>query len=255
VRNGVTLNASNVVAALLNQTYQVLDTQAEQDSFFETAARKIFDSVMSGKGDQQQAIRGLAAAGGQHRVLVWSAHDDEEAQIADTAVSGSLQGKSGDRPQIGMYINDSTAGKMDYYLQYRSTAAAVDCRKGGAQDIRATMALTSTMPTDFRSLSVWILGSGQFAAQGQIAFNLRVYAPYGGEITGLTVDDEQHSVTADKHHGRQVALLPITLSPGQKMTVSADIRTAPGQSGDGTLSFTPGMVPAPNGVKIASACR
>jgi hypothetical protein len=255
VRNGVTLNASNVVAALLNQTYQVLDTQAEQDSFFESAARKIFDSVMSGKGDQQQAIRGLAAAGGQHRVLVWSAHDDEEAQIADTAVSGSLQGKSGDRPQIGMYINDSTAGKMDYYLQYRSTAAAVDCRKGGAQDIRATMALTSTMPTDFRSLSIWILGSGQFAAQGQIAFNLRVYAPYGGEITGLTVDGEQHSVTADKHHGRQVALLPITLSPGQKMTVSADIRTAPGQSGDGSLTFTPGMVPAPNGVSITSACR
>ncbi|HET6167920.1 MAG TPA: DUF4012 domain-containing protein [Marmoricola sp.] len=254
VTNGVTLNAGNVVAALLNQTYQVLDTQAAQDSFFESAARKIFDSVMSGKGDQQQAIRGLAAAGGQHRVLVWSAHDDEENMISDTAVAGSLVGRS-DRPQVGMYINDSTAGKMDYYLQYRSTAAAVDCRQGGAQDIRATLALTSTMPTDFRALSVWILGNGQYAAQGQIAFNLRVYAPYGGEITGLSVDGVQHSVTADKHHGRQVALLPITLNPGQKMTVAADIRTARGQSGDGVFSFTPGMVPAPNGVSIASACH
>jgi len=154
-----------------------------------------------------------------------------------------------------MYINDSTAGKMDYYLQYRSTAAAVDCRQGDAQDIRATLALTSTMPTDFRSLSIWILGSGQFAPQGQIAFNLRIYAPYGGEITGLTVDGAQHSVTADEHHGRQVALLPISLGPGQKSTVTADIRTARNQPGDGVLSFTPGMVPAPNGVSITSACR
>jgi hypothetical protein len=168
-------------------------------------------------------------------------------------VSGALVGRSS-TPQVGLYINDSTAGKMDYYLQYRSTAAAVDCRRGGAQDIRATMALTSTMPTAFQQLSPWILGTGQFAPQGTIAFNLRIYAPYGGEITGLTVDGESHSVTADKHRGRQVALLPMALKPGQLVTVTADVRTAPGQSGDGVLSFTPGIVPAPNGVRIASAC-
>ena len=62
-------------------------------------------------------------------------------------------------------------------------------------------------------------------------------------------------MTADKHLGRQVALLPVALKPGQKSTVTADIRTAPGQSGDGVFSFTPGMVPAANGVSITSACH
>jgi hypothetical protein len=255
VTHGVTLAAGNVVQALLNQTYQVLPTQQQQNDFFETAARKIFDSVMAGQGDQQQAIRGLASAAGEHRVLVWSAHDDEQAVLQGTAVSGSITGGSPRRPEIGMYLNDSTAGKMDYYLQYRSAAAAVDCRRGGAQDIRATLALTSTMPADFSGLSVWIVGTGQFAPKGTIAFNLRVYAPAGGEITGLTVDGTTHSITADKHKGRQVALLPIALGPGQKSTVTADIRTARGQSGDGIFSFTPGMVPAPNGVRITSACQ
>ena len=255
VGHGVVLNAGNVVPALLNQSYQVLATQQEQNDFFETAARKIFESVMAGQGDQQQAIRGLATAGGQHRVLVWSAHADEQAVIAPTAVSGALVGKGGPNPQVGVYLNDSTAGKLDYYLQYRSHAAAVDCRRDGAQDIRATLALTSTLPADFASLSRWILGTGLFAAPGTIAFNLRVYAPYGGQVTGLTVDGQSHSVTADRHHGRQVALLPMSLTPGQTATVSADIRTAEGQSGDGVFSFTPGMVAAPNGVTIASACR
>jgi hypothetical protein len=144
---------------------------------------------------------------------------------------------------------------MDYYLQYRSSAAAVDCRADDAQDIRATVALTSTMPADFGKLSPWILGDGQFARQGDIAFNLRVYAPYGGEVTGLSVDGEAHSITADKHHDRQVALVPMTLGPGQTSRVTAEIRTAPGQSRDGVLSFTPGMVPGPNGVAITSACK
>lgn len=254
VKDGVVLNAGNVVPALLNQTYQVLPTQDAQNTFFETAARKIFDSVMAGQGNQQLAIRGLATGASEHRIQVWSAHDDEQAVLQGTAVSGALVGKS-ETPQVGMYLNDSTAGKMDYYLQYRSTASAVDCRRGGAQDIRATMAIESTMPTDFQKLSPWILGTGQFAAQGTIAFNLRIYAPYGGEITGMTVDGQGHSVTADKHKGRQVALLPLSLSPGQKTTVTADIRTATGEPGDGVLSFTPGMVTAPNGVRIASACQ
>jgi hypothetical protein len=254
VKDGVVLNAGNVVHALLNQTYQVLDTQDAQNTFFENAARKIFDSVMAGQGNQQLAIRGLATGASEHRIQVWSAHDDEQAVLQGTAVSGALIAKSG-TPQVGMYLNDSTAGKMDYYRQYRSTAAAVDCRRGDAQDIRATMAITSTMPADFQKLSPWILGTGQFAAQGTIAFNLRIYAPYGGEITGMTVDGQGHSVTADKHKGRQVALLPLSLSPGQKTTVTADIRTATGEPGDGVLSFTPGMVTAPNGVRIASACQ
>lgn len=254
VRDGVVLDAGNVVPALLNQTYQVLDDQAAQNGFFQTVARRIFDSVMTGKGDQQLAIRGLATAAGQHRIQVWSAHRAEQWVLQGTAVSGALVGKSR-TPYVGMYLNDSTAGKMDYYLHYRSSAAAVDCRRGGAQDFRATLALTSTMPVDFHSLSPWILGSGRFAPQGTIAFNLRVYAPYGGEITGLTVDGKSQSVTSDRHKGRQVALLPISLSPGQQMTVTAQIRTAEGQSGDGVFSTTPGMVPAPNGVPIRSACR
>jgi Protein of unknown function (DUF4012) len=255
VTGGVVLNADNVVPVLLNQTYQVFDTQDQQNGFFEGAARKVFDSVMAGRGNQQQAIRGLATAASQHRVLVWSTHADEQAVLAPTAVSGALAGKSGSNPEVGIYLNDSTAGKMDYYLQYRTSAAAVDCRRDDVQDIRANVALTSTMPADFRKLSPWILGNGQFAKQGTIAFNLRIYAPYGGEVTALTVDGQGRSVTADKHHGRQVALLPMTLTPGQTTTVTADVRTAAGQSGDGVLSFTPGIVPAPNGVKIASACH
>jgi hypothetical protein len=255
VTKGVVLNADNAVPILLNQTYQVLATQQAQNDFFEATARAVFASVTAGRGDQQQAIRGLATAAGQHRVLIWSAHPDEQAVIAPTAVSGALDAGSRTSPRIGIYLNDTTAGKMDYYLQYRTSAAALHCRAGNAQDLRATIALTSVMPRKFQTLSPWILGSGQFAKRGTIAFNLRVYAPSGGEVTGLSIDGRAHSVTADRHHGRQVALLPLSLAPGQSVTVTAEIRSARGQSGDAVLDVTPGIVAAPNGVRIASGCR
>lgn len=250
-----TLTAANAVPVLLNRTYQSLTDPKAQDAFFREAARAIFEAVMSGRGSQEQAIKGLATAAGQHRVLVYSAHPQEQAMLEPTAVSGAVPEDTGKTPVVGMYINDSTAGKMDYYLRYHSAVSAVDCRRNDAQDLRLSVALESTMPTDFSSLSPYILGSGKYAAQGSIAFNLRLYAPYGGQITGLKVDGVDHSVTADTHRGHQVALLPLDLTPGQRVVVTADLRTAAGQSGDGVYNFTPGMVSAPNGVRILSACR
>lgn len=250
----VTLRSTNVAAALLNQTYQALQDPVAQDDFFEQVARKIFDSVMSGQGDQQQAIKGLAEATGQHRVLLWSADPDEQAALAGTAIAGELSGAPAGTAEIGMYLNDSLAGKVDYYLQYRSAVSAVDCRNDESQDLRLSVAFTSQVPADFSKLSPYIVGTGQFAPKGSITFNLRLYAPFGGEITGLQVNGETRSVTADRHQDRQVAILPVSLGPGEQLNLTADIRTAQGQDGNGVFNFTPGMVPAGNGVKITSAC-
>jgi hypothetical protein len=208
---------------------------------------------MSGTGDQPKVIQGLAQGASEHRVLLWSADAAEQARLDGTAVGGGL-GSTDGAPRVGMYINDSTAGKMDYYLHYLTSVTAVDCRKDGAQDLRASISLTSTMPKDFGSLGPYVLGTGAYAKQGTIAFNLRVYGPAGGEIVGLKVDGVTHSVTADKDGDRQVAFLPVSLKPGQNSVVTADIRTGAGQDGNGVFSFTPGMEQKPNGVKILSAC-
>lgn len=251
---GLALRADSVAPTLLNQVYRSIQDPGGQNDFFAAAARNIFNAVMAGQGSQQQAVRGLATGAEEHRVLLWSARESEQSRLDGTAVSGALPGATGSTPQVGMYINDSTAGKMDYYLQYRTSLASVDCRQHGGQDLRASMSLTSTMPANFRPLGPYVLGSGQYSPLGTIAFNLRIYAPAGGEITGLRIDGAPHSITADLHKGRQVAFVPVTLKPGQESVVTADIRTANGQSGDGVLNFTPGMVSAPNGVKAVSAC-
>ncbi len=255
VSNGISLTADSVAPILLNQVYRQIRSPGEQDEFFENAARRIFDAVMGGQGDQQQAIKGLATAANEHRVLLWAADDAEQARLTGTAVGGVLPGDTGAVPQVGIYLNDTVAGKMDYYLRYRTSVTAVDCRRGRAQDLRASLALESTMPTNFKGLGPYVLGTGEFAPQGTIAFNLRIYAPAGGQVTSLKVDGETRSITSDLHRGRPVAFVPISLEPGQQSIVTADIRTAAGQDDDAVFSFTPGMVSARNGRTVTSACN
>lgn len=277
---GVPLTPGTVVKTLLNQVYIqqnpgtcgnnnscIQQKLATQDAFFETAAKNIFDAVITqGQGDQQKAIKALGEGTNQHRILLWSRHPEEQARLAGTAVSGALNRDHGDSPEVGIYFNDTTASKMDYYLEYAASATATECRKKGAQNLRTTVVLKSNMPKDFasRGLGISVLGQGTFVPQGQIGVNMRIYAPAGGEILDLRVDGEPAVITADKHFDRQVAYTPITLKPGQEMTITALIRTGNNQDGDGVLNFTPGLetvdangngIPVVNGRKIPSACN
>ncbi|MET3962053.1 hypothetical protein ABIE44_001987 [Marmoricola sp. OAE513] len=251
---GKTLTAATVVPQLLNQVYVQTQDPTGQDDFFKAAAKTIFNAVMSGQGSQQTAVKGLGTSTSEHRVMLWSNRPEEQARLAGTAISGGLTRDTGSTPVVGMYINDATAGKMDYYLQYRTSVTAVECRENGSQGLRASIAFKSTMPKNFKPLGPYVLGTGEFAKQGRIAFNLRIYGSYGGTITSMSVDGKDSSVTADQHFGHQVAFLPVTLSPGEQTNVTVEMITAKGQDGDVVLNHTPGMVAAPNGVRTESAC-
>jgi hypothetical protein len=251
----VSLDQGNVVAALLNLTYQLLPDPDSQDDFFESAARAIFDTVMAGQGRSARTITGLATGTAEHRVLLWSRHPGEQRRIAGTAVAGDLPADPKDpHPQVGFYLNDATAGKPEYYLDYQPSVHAVRCRPGGRQDLEASIALSSSMPRDFSGLSPFITGTGQFAPKGTIAVNLRVYGPVGGSVTRVTVAGDPISVTSDRHEDRQVAVVPLALRPGDRVVVRAELTSGPGQSAGPVLSFTPGIRSQPNGVLLSSAC-
>ena len=254
VQPGVTLTASNVVQVLLNTTYQVIPDPEAQNTFFEKSARAIFDSVMSGRGSQQQLITGLASGVNQHRVLVWSANPAQEKALAGSAVAGQLVGGHPGQPSVGFYLNDATAGKPEYYLGYQSAVTATKCRPHGVQDIDATIALTSTMPKDFHQLSFWITGTGAYTPKGTIAFNLRIYSPTGGEIRSITLNGKPVSVTADRQQDRQIGVVSLALKPGERAVVASKLRTGRDQSGDPVVDMTPGIAATPNGVSVPSAC-
>ncbi len=149
LETGQTVDSSNVVSTLLDGVYRATDDPAEQDRVFASAARSIFDTLLTGGGDPAQALSGLAQAAGERRILVWSADASEREELSETVLAGRFLsgGTSSDtRPRVGLFLNDSGNDKMTYYLRTKVSVRSLTCYPDGAQDVEVSARLTNTAP-------------------------------------------------------------------------------------------------------------
>ncbi|GAC1382977.1 MAG: DUF4012 domain-containing protein [Marmoricola sp.] len=249
---GVQLTAGNAVPFLLNYLYLHTDFPT-QNATFALAAHRTFDALVAGQGNQVNAIRGLVQAVLRHRVFAWSA-DPALAKVVDAeSLSGAFPQNTGQTPQVGIYLNDGVAGKPEYYLRQSSVVNATGC-SGGVQQLRLQTSLQSLMPPNAVTLPIWVVGTGEFAPKGHILMQGYIAGPWHGTIDSVTVDGQPITVTANQLDGRQIALLPVDLTPGQLMTVTATMHTGPGQTGPGQLTWTPGMGLDPDPATFGSGC-
>jgi len=104
--------------------------------------------MVGGQGNPVAVVGALAQAARDGRLMVWSAHPDEQALLSGTVLSGELVGARGDSPVIGVYLNDGTASKIGYYLRTDVTATPTACRADGSQAVRVKVTLTFTAPAN-----------------------------------------------------------------------------------------------------------
>lgn len=252
---GVQLTHENVVEQLLHQPYQRFNEPGQQNEFFEKTARRVFDTMMDGVGNQQQLLAGLAQGARERRVLVWSRTEAEKTVLRGTPVAGELVDTADRTPRVGLFLTDATAGKMQYFLDYRAGLNAHQCDAEGKQALDATMLLSSRVPADFSALSDWVLGVGNHVPQGSMQMNLRVFAPAGGSVNQITVNGRPVTVNVDRLGHREVSTVPVILAPGERALVAVTLIGARGQTAQPVLTFTPGMVSQPNDLRVPSACH
>ncbi|WP_159085752.1 DUF4012 domain-containing protein [Aeromicrobium chenweiae] len=248
------LTADNAVDLLLNDVYARFTNPVDQDAFFADSARRIFEGVTSGKGDARETLSQLVTAAGEHRVLLWSARTKEQREIAPTTISGAFPGKGTTRPHVGMYLNDSTASKMQYYLDTKTTARSIRCTDDGRQTIELTTTFTSTAPADASLLPKYITGVGGNGPRGSMVLDTRFFAPAGGEFISFTQNGKFRPNNGVTFHGRPVNFAAITLKPGATVKIVATMRTAKGQRADAELSSTPGAHSSDNEIFVRSSC-
>ncbi len=248
------LTAQDVVPTLLHETYVRLRRPADQDAFFAAAARGVFASLVTREQDPGTLLSPVSRAGGQRRVLVWSRDAGEQALLQGTAVSGALPDDAGGVPHVGMYLNDGTAGKMDYYLRYRGAVTALSCTGQGSQDVRARLALRTLAPKDVARMPPYVTGYGLFSPRGTTRVNVRIYAPRGGRVLAVRAGGKQLPLRVLRHEGHQVAFVGLLLDPGGRVDLEADVRTRAGQAGDPVLRLTPGIEDRTYDETTPSAC-
>ena len=144
--DGSTLDGTNTAQTLLHDVYARMAPQ-ETDEYFAVAAQAAFDHIMQNAGDFKSYVKALSTSVEQGHVMVWSAHEDEQNLIADSAISGKLI-TEGAKPQVGVYISDETESKMDWYLHREVTTEFQKVARNGANQYTVHIKLQNTMTAE-----------------------------------------------------------------------------------------------------------
>lgn len=239
--DGGTITADNAVSLLLSQVYRQYPDPAQQDAFFASAAASVFQRVAQGDVDGSALVSALAQGGASNRVRIWSAHPAEQAVLASTTLAGELPISTAATAGVGVYYNDSTGAKMDYYLATSVAAGAAICRADGTPTTRVAVTLANRAPADAAStLPDYVTGGGRFGIPpGSIQTRVAVYGPSGGLLAATTSGGETKSAISGTDRGRPVSVFTITLAPGEQKTVDVEF-LAQHQTGTGvSVSTTP----------------
>ncbi|MBJ7357272.1 DUF4012 domain-containing protein [Nocardioides sp.] len=253
----VEINSDNAVDELLHQVYLRNEIPADQDEYFKQVTRAVFDKVTSGVGDPQAILRALGDAGDENRLYVHSFAEEEQRALAGTDVAGELVKEPTERPQVGVYLNDTTASKMSYFLRTKVRVDSTSC-SGDAQVLDGLARLRSVAPADAgETLPDYVTGGGNTGLEpGSQLVAVRLYAPVEGEFERVTLNGEEILADLDVvvHDGRPVASTFVFLGPQETVDLAWRMRGGPGQTGDVAVSVTPGIEPGDASSSASSSC-
>ena len=218
VPDGPTLTADNLLPTLLHDAYLRYPDPAVNDRFYASVSAAIFRAAGAGQGgDERGVVEALARAGAEGRLRMWSAHADEQRRIVGTSVGAAfLSGSYGS--DAGVFLDDATAGKLDYYLTTTYTITDLRCT-GPHPSATVRLALAYDPPADVTTYPLYVTGTeNDVIPVGDLATRISVYAPVGAQLEALRLDDGYVSGITGTAHGRQVQTVSSLLKPGEKAT-------------------------------------
>lgn len=214
------LNGKNVVSTLLSDVYSKIQEPTLQDAYFAGAAHEIFTALSNGKGDATGLVEGITRGTAEGRVLLWSDKTNEQSVIAKYPLSGSVAGPSVSPAQFGVYFNDGTGAKMDYYMK-RTAQLVEQCTSDEYAKVKVRITSTNTAPTDAATtLPAYVTGGGAFGIPaGTVQTNVIAYGPVQANVETAMADGKRTDFAAHRHSNRPVGSVTVTLAPGQSSTV------------------------------------
>jgi hypothetical protein len=220
---GDVLRSEDAVDLLLHDVYLRYPDPDVQDAVFASVADSVFSAVSSGDVDPAALVSALSRAAEERRILIWSSRADEQATLDGTTFQGSLPDDNDESTVFGVFLNDSTGAKMDYFLTLATTQAMAMCRDDGRPNYRTEVTLGSTAPADAASLPFVVTGGGVYGvAPGDVKTRVAVYGPPGTVPLHVRIDDQDAAFQPEIVGGRAVAQVEVTLSPGQQVRISVD---------------------------------
>ncbi|WP_344004485.1 DUF4012 domain-containing protein [Microbacterium paludicola] len=251
---GGQLTTENAAKTLLHDVYFQYpgDTFAErraQDLFFGTAAGGVFDKITSGDANLVQLVQALAKASDEGRLLYASTDPTEMGVVDGTTFVGPLPVDNDDQTALGVFVNDTTEGKLDYYSRLSVTASSDVCTVSDEEEPTFTAKAKydyTLKPGDVAGLPYYI-STGRYYPKGVKATDMVFYGPLGAKWASATLDGQPvqpHVGTDDQ--GRPAVRIRIENQPATSHTLEVTFTGAAGQEyGPLDVVHTPMMKDVP----------
>ena len=249
--DGTEINGDNCARVLMSDSYATYKNDNEaQDAFFSSVASTAFDHVMGNLGniDSNKLVDVIKKSGEDHRLMVWMANADEEVLVKALGFSGDLQ-TDVTKPEVGVYVNDDTWSKIDWYAKLSTTVGPAVKNADGTTSYTVQTDLTNTLTLEETGpISNYVLGyNTEKRDDADMRSYLFIYSPYMGtlsniEVTGDGLVDEGSEIPVNALEGCQVARLHVHTGGGATTTVTYTV-TVPAEA---TESLTVRMTPLAN---------
>lgn len=219
---GEVIDGDDAVPLLLDEVYRRFADPREQDAFFQGAAAAVFGALAEGRGDSTALVEALTRAGDERRLLVWNADAADQAVLDGSTLQGALPVSDDTRTTVGVFLNDGTGSKMDYYLHPRT---AIGWCADGLATLRVSLRNDAPEPS---TLPPYVTGGGEYGVRpGDALTGVYVYLPPGAEVVDRRTSSDgavAPGFAGGLHDGRAVVKWSVQLSPGQTGVLDLDIR-------------------------------
>ncbi len=126
--SGVRLTSANAAQVLAKDIYRQYPDPHQVDAATGALVQQIFAKVASGQVDVSALVGAMKGAYSERRVLMWSTHENEQIELGQLALSGSIPDAPG--PFAMTVVNNGGGNKLDAYLKVTTRYEPGDCTDG-----------------------------------------------------------------------------------------------------------------------------
>ena len=221
------VTADNVVRFIEKDQYKYYDGSTTDridglEYLALTTVGRLLDGGMQEPTRLLEAFGPLAADG---RIMVWSAHPDEERLFVQAGVGGNFPALEG-RDGIAVTIDNGGANKLDAYLQVSTEYRCRVDPATGAATATATITLTNTV--DPVGKPDYAVGNAVGLPRGTNRMMVSAYSALRATAIGLddqpvTIDGRYASVGGSTTFGWNTAEIWVDVDPGTTRVVTVQL--------------------------------
>lgn len=238
--DGTVVDGTNAAKVLMHDVYWNYPVE-ESDGIFASVASAAFDKILGGIGDVDVAnlVSAVERGAEEGRLIAWMKNDDEQNAIKEMNIDASLPDPDdpSEDPVAGVYFNNLSFSKLDWYLN-ADTQIGQGVKNGdGACSYRITVTLTNIMTQEEAGkLPDYVAASAPGTSRDDERLYVSLFAPTGGSITDLNVEGTQFGLFAATWHGVPCYSGTVDLHAGETTTITYTLTTS-AEAGDKPLTL------------------